>query len=138
VEPGESSVEPDGAGVELDGAGVEPSESSVELDGASAVLSWPGAATPGAARLNLPAGLRWSLHRGGVDPILGWYSGGLGQRVPTFTLIGRGRSAGDMVLATRLAFLGLDITQPVNIKPYHGYSLMPEGAGRAEEMRGGQ
>jgi Heparinase II/III-like protein/Heparinase II/III N-terminus len=117
--------------VELDGASAEPG-------GASAVLSWPGAATPGAARLNLPAGLRWSLHRGETDPILGWYSCGLGRRVPTFTLIGRGRSAGDMVLATRLAFLGLDITQPVNIKPYHGFSPMPEGAGRAEEMRGGQ
>jgi len=109
-----------------------------ELDGASAVLSWPGAATPGAARLNLPAGLRWSLHRGETDPILGWYSSGLGRRVPTFTLIGRGRPADDMVLATRLAFLGLDITQTVNIKPYHGYSPMPEGAGRAEDMRGGQ
>ena len=109
-----------------------------ELDGTSAILSWPGAAAPGAARLELPGGLRWSLHRGETDPILGWYSCGLGRRVPTFTLLGRGRSAGDMVLATRLAFLGLDITQPVNIKPYYGYSPMPEGAGRVEDTRGGQ
>jgi Heparinase II/III-like protein/Heparinase II/III N-terminus len=83
----------------------------VELDGASAVLSWPGAATPGAARLSLPAGLRWSLHRGETDPILGWYSCGLGRRVPAFTLLGRGCSEGEMVLAAGLAFLGLDTTQ---------------------------
>ncbi len=67
-----------------------------ELDGASAALHWPGAATPGAARLELPGGLAWSLHRGETDPILGWYSGGLGRRVPAITLLGRGRSAPGM------------------------------------------
>ncbi len=45
-----------------------------ELDGACAVLRWPGASAPGAARLELPQPLRWSLHRGETDPILGWYS----------------------------------------------------------------
>ena len=63
-----------------------------ELDGACAVLRWPGASAPGAARLELPQQLRWSLHRGETDPILGWYSSGLGRRIPAFTLIGRGRS----------------------------------------------
>ncbi|MGO9159833.1 MAG: alginate lyase family protein [Streptosporangiaceae bacterium] len=76
-----------------------------ELDGACAMLSWPGASAPGAARLELPQPLRWSLHRGETDPILGWYSSGLGRRTPAFTLIGRGRCAPDEPLATRLEFL---------------------------------
>src|SRR5262249_60337087 len=53
---------------------------SAELDGTGAVLRWPGAASPGAARLALPAGLAWSLHRGETNPILGWYSSGLERR----------------------------------------------------------
>ena len=53
-----------------------------ELDGACALLSWPGAPAPGAARLELPQRLRWSLHRGETDPILGWYSSGLGGALP--------------------------------------------------------
>ena len=78
---------------------------SAELTRASAVLSWPRAATPGAARLELPRGLTWSLHRGETDPILGWYSPGLGRRVTTITLLGRGRSAVHKPLSTRLEFL---------------------------------
>ena len=69
-------------------------EVQVELDGS---LRGPAAgrtaSTPGAARLELPPGLRWSLHRGETDPILGWYSPGLGRRVPAFTLLGSGRCA---------------------------------------------
>ena len=76
-----------------------------ELDGSCAVLRWPSASTPGAARLELPHQLRWSLHRGETDPILGWYSRGLGRRIPTFTLVGRGCSAPDAPLTTRLEFL---------------------------------
>src|SRR5262249_50728856 len=41
-----------------------------ELIDSTAFLSWPS----GTARLELPAALRWSLHRGETDPILGWYS----------------------------------------------------------------
>ena len=70
-----------------------------------AILSWSGASTPGAARLELPPGLRWSLHRGETEPILGWYSPGLGRRVPAFSLVGRGRSVPGAPLATRLEFL---------------------------------
>ena len=66
-------------------------EVQVDLEASLATLSWPEASTPGEARLELPPGLRWSLHRGGTDPILGWYSPGLGRRVPTFTLLGGGR-----------------------------------------------
>ena len=77
----------------------------VELDESGAVLGWPEAATPGAARLELPLGLQWSLHRGETDPILGWYSPGLGRRVPAFSLVGRGRSEAGTPLVTRLEFL---------------------------------
>jgi hypothetical protein len=76
-----------------------------ELDGASAILRWPAAPVPGAARLELPGGLRWSLHRGESDPILGWYSSGLGRRVPAGTLLGCGRSAPGESFSTRLQFV---------------------------------
>ncbi len=75
------------------------------LDGSCATLSWSQAAMPGAARLELPFVLQWSLHRGETDPILGWYSPGLGRRVPAFTLLGSGRCPPGAPLATRLEFL---------------------------------
>ena len=74
------------------------------LDESAVELAWPDGATPGAARLLLPGGLRWSLHRGETDPILGWYSAGLGERVPACTLLGEGRSAPGVPLVTRLEF----------------------------------
>jgi Heparinase II/III-like protein/Heparinase II/III N-terminus len=74
------------------------------LTDACAILRWPGPSTPGAARLELPP-LRWTMHRGETDPILGWYSPGLGRRVPAATLLGRGRSEPDEPLITRLTFL---------------------------------
>ena len=77
----------------------------VELKGPCALLSWPAASAPGAARLELPSGLRWSLHRGDSDPILGWYSSGLGRRVPASTLLGCGRCVAGAPLPTRLEFL---------------------------------
>jgi hypothetical protein len=80
-------------------------EVQVELDGSCATLSWPDAAKPGTARLELPSALRWTLHRGQTQPILGWYSPGLGRRVPTFSLLGCGRCTADAPLATRLEFL---------------------------------
>ena len=76
-----------------------------ELAESCAALNWPTAPAPGAARLELPAGLRWSLHRGETDPILGWYAPGLGRRVPAFTLLGRGRCLPGIPLITRLEFL---------------------------------
>jgi hypothetical protein len=80
-------------------------EVQVELDASCAALTWPQEGTPGAARLELPVALRWSLHRGETDPILGWYSPGLGRRVHAFTLLGRGRCVPGAPLATRLEFL---------------------------------
>jgi Heparinase II/III-like protein/Heparinase II/III N-terminus len=83
-------------------------EVGVELDGSRAALSWPTASTNrGAARLELPLGLAWTLHRGETDPILGWYSGRLGQRIPAFTLIGCGRCVPGVPLTTRLEFFDI-------------------------------
>ena len=39
-------------------------EVQAELDGSLAILRWPAASGPAAARLELSPGLRWSLHRG--------------------------------------------------------------------------
>ena len=80
-------------------------EVEAELDGSDAVLRWPGGSEPGSARLELPSRLRWSLHRGEPDPPLGWYSPGLGQRLPAVTLLGCGRSEPGAPLASRLEFL---------------------------------
>jgi hypothetical protein len=76
----------------------------VELDGKSACLAWPDAVIPGEGRLELPPELNWRLFRGETEPILGWYSPGLGQRVPSFTLLGRGRTLRTAPLTTRLQF----------------------------------
>ena len=80
-------------------------EVQVELRESGAILGWPAAHGHEAARLQLPPELDWSLHRGQTDPILGWYSPGLGRRVPAFCLLGRGRSVPGVPLATRLEFL---------------------------------
>jgi hypothetical protein len=82
-------------------------EVQAELDGPCAILRWHASrasSAAGAARLELPSALRWSLHRGKTDPILGWYSG-LGRRVPAFTLLGSGRCVPGAPLPTRLEFI---------------------------------
>jgi hypothetical protein len=76
-----------------------------ELDGSVASLRW-AAAGPGAgtALMTLPGELSWDLHRGATNPILGWYSSGLGRRVPAWTLMGIGRQIGRDQLKTLLVF----------------------------------
>jgi Heparinase II/III-like protein len=114
-----------------------------ELDRTCAVLRWPGASVPGAAWLVLPPGLRWSLHRGEVEPILGWYSGGLGRRTASFTLVGHGRSAPGAPLITRLEFVDLDTaTTPYgreSVVSQHSPDVLvgeiPEVPGIQEEIR---
>jgi hypothetical protein len=78
---------------------------NARLDGSCAALEWPGESAAGAARLTLPEGLRWSLHRGEADPVFGWYSEGFGRRTPTTTLLGSGRCQPHARLITRLEFL---------------------------------
>jgi Heparinase II/III-like protein/Heparinase II/III N-terminus len=84
----------------------------VQLDGACAALEWPGEGVTRAARMALPQELRWSLHRGETDPILGWYSQGLGQRTPAATLLGSGRCQPDLRLTTTLEFLDVGHSTP--------------------------
>ena len=91
-------------------------EVQADLEESCAVLRWPTASGPRAARLELPAGLRWSLHRGETDPILGWYSHGLGQRIPAFSLIGYGHSESGAPLATRLEFLDMGKTGNASVR----------------------
>ena len=76
-----------------------------ELEEPCAILDWSTASTPGSARLELAPGLRWSLHRDETNPVFGWYSPGLGRRVPAVTLVGCGRFVPGMPLITRLEFL---------------------------------
>jgi Heparinase II/III-like protein len=71
---------------------------------AAAAVGWPLGAPAGVAVLELPCQLRWSLHRGETNPILGWYSSGLGRRDPAITLLGQGCPAPGEPLATRLEF----------------------------------
>jgi hypothetical protein len=77
----------------------------VELIRHNAMLNWSSALTSGSARVDLPESLDWSLHKGEEDQILGWYSGGLGRRVPAFSLVGTGVSTPDIPLCTRLQFV---------------------------------
>jgi hypothetical protein len=79
-------------------------EVEAELDGAVAALGWTAGSARWTARLTLPGGMRWNLHRAETDPILGWYSSGLGRRVPAWTLLGSGRSTPDCPLVTLLEF----------------------------------
>jgi hypothetical protein len=80
-------------------------EVQAELNGDYVILRWPAVPVSGTARLELSCALGWRLHRGETDPILGWYSPGLGHRVPALTLVGSGRCEPGTPLATRLEFL---------------------------------
>ena len=64
----------------------------------SARLTWIG----GGGDLDLPEELRWSLHRGEIDPPLGWYSNSFGKKTPASTLVGTGRISKGLELVTRL------------------------------------
>ena len=81
------------------------------------MLRWPDAVTPGAAWMELAPQLRWTLHHGEADPILGWYSRGLGQRTPAYTLLGCGNVAPGTPLTSRLQFLDDDKTEKSIVIP---------------------
>jgi Heparinase II/III-like protein/Heparinase II/III N-terminus len=82
-------------------------EVEAHLYGSCALLEWPFGSGSRLAQLELPGALRWSVHRGETSPILGWYSRGLGRRIPAMTLVGRGRAAPDQPLITRLQFMDI-------------------------------
>ena len=76
----------------------------VRLEGTQADLVWPHAQVPGSARMKLPDGLEWSVHRGETNPIVGWYSPGLGSREPAAVLVGTVVAKRDLLLITHLEF----------------------------------
>jgi hypothetical protein len=64
------------------------------LDGHHAALLWRSPeGRQQRASMVLPGELTWSAHRGGDDPILGWYSPRFGTKVPSTTLVGEGMIA---------------------------------------------
>lgn len=97
---------------EIDGSGHEvrlafhlgPSVHA-DLDGHTARLSWSDHPSFGKAIMALPSCLEWSLHRGETNPILGWYSDGLGHREPSITLVGKADATPGVALLTRLEFI---------------------------------
>ena len=81
-------------------------EVSASLEGSLAKLTWAGLTGAGSARLELPSELDWSLYRGQVDPLMGWYSKGLGHRIPSYTLLGCTKRELKLPLTTCLTFNG--------------------------------
>jgi hypothetical protein len=75
------------------------------LEAGVATLSWDDSGTCGEARLELPTALEWSLHKGETAPIMGWYSAGLGMRVPAVTILGSGSCRSQSPLITQLKFI---------------------------------
>ncbi len=74
----------------------------VTLEGAVARLAWD--ADDGTATAELPDGLSWTAHRGETGPVLGWYSGRFGQKVPATTLVGTGRARPGAALVSIFQF----------------------------------
>jgi hypothetical protein len=102
-------------------------EIKVELGEFCAFLSWPGSATPGAARLELPLGLSWSLHhRAEIDAVLGK----LGEHA-AFTLVGRGPCVAGVPLATRLEFSDTEMLPDISFSQTVSWSA--SGGCRGEE-----
>jgi hypothetical protein len=85
-------------------------EVKVQLAAAAATITWGSPSRGGSARLELPSELSWTLHRGETNPILGWYSMGLGQREETFTLLGRGNCRPGQTFPTRLSLGDIEQT----------------------------
>lgn len=77
---------------------------NTDLSGETAKLTWMYDGTMRSAVLELPAELTWTVHRGQVDPPLGWYSPGFGRREPADTLMGRGVAGRSTALTTLLRF----------------------------------
>jgi hypothetical protein len=79
---------------------------AAEVTAGVATLTWASPGGVRTARLELPSELEWHPHSGETDPILGWYSAGLGERIPAVTILGCGRCAPSAVLVTKLIFTG--------------------------------
>jgi Heparinase II/III-like protein/Heparinase II/III N-terminus len=78
---------------------------AAELDGWRAMLRWAHRGRQRSAVLELPVELVWTVHRGSVEPPLGWYSPAFGRRTPTVTLLGNGSTVpGGGAMTTVLRF----------------------------------
>lgn len=75
-----------------------------DLAGCTARLSWTDGTLHRSAELRLPAKLKWSIHCGEANPILGWYSPHFGCKVPTRVLLGVGNLIPGMRLRTMILF----------------------------------
>jgi len=69
----------------------------------SAVLRWQRLGEAREAALTLPPELDWRMHRGEMNPPLGWYSTRFGARVPSTTLIGSGSLKPNQRLLSRIS-----------------------------------
>jgi hypothetical protein len=75
------------------------------LDGTAAALEWKVGGSVRRAWLHLPGSLRWERVRGREDPPAGWYSPGLGVKVPAVTLVGAGEVGADSLLVTTMGLV---------------------------------
>jgi hypothetical protein len=98
------------------------------LERNTARLSWPSAAGADTATLELPRGLAWEAHRGGVDPIIGWYSPEYGSRTPTWALVGTGTFAPGAEFSTTLLPAGVRPDQAENTETTGTVAARGEGA----------
>jgi hypothetical protein len=85
--------------------GCDVSVRPATTDASVFALAWPTAAGCATATLVLADALEWRVVRGGLDPVLGWYSPSFGVKQPTTTLVGTGTSVETARrLHTELAF----------------------------------
>jgi hypothetical protein len=79
---------------------------SCRLETNCARLSWVGSdGREYSAIMELPMELSWSVHRGELEPMLGWYSSSFGRIEPTTVVMGeRARAKGKMELHTSIQF----------------------------------
>lgn len=62
---------------------------SISVGEGSADLRWPGPdSSCRQATLRLPGAMKWVVIEGSIDPVLGWYSRGFGEKDPSAALVG--------------------------------------------------
>jgi hypothetical protein len=76
------------------------------LENDTVELSWGPPDARRLAVMTLPSPLAWRMHRGELDPILGWYSPAFGRREPSSSVIGTGELVPHQVLYSRIVFQG--------------------------------
>jgi hypothetical protein len=80
-------------------------DAEMAADSSSVRLAWEkedGSVAKGF--LLLPDGMKWTIWRGEVSPVLGWYSERFGQKSPSVSIIGEGACSGSAQMTTVLQF----------------------------------